>query len=122
MEVSCSLCDGDGVRELFRRDAIPYYRCLGCGFVFSRPDRNANFETDFADYEPAYGRYLEGSPDAQPNFDALLAWASEFRPGRAIMCSISLRRTGRNSRLASSWGRRIGKWPTSTCRTGRLPG
>jgi len=77
---SCPLCETGRVRGLFFKQGIPYHRCVECGFVFSRPCANANFETTLDAYEPAYRRYLEASPEDEANFVSLLAWAEGFRP------------------------------------------
>lgn len=84
---SCALCGSRRVRRLFLKQGIPYHRCGDCAFVFARPAANANFETRFDAYEPAYRAYLEGSPEDDANFAALLRWAEGFRPlaGRSLL-------------------------------------
>lgn len=79
MGAKCPLCGGACADPLFAKAGIPYHACPACSFVFSRPERNANFETAFEDYGPAYGRYLAGSPEDARNFEALIAWVARHR-------------------------------------------
>jgi 2-polyprenyl-3-methyl-5-hydroxy-6-metoxy-1,4-benzoquinol methylase len=83
----CPLCRAGPSRRLFRKRGIPYHRCPACGFVFSRPAANANFETTLDAYEPAYRAYLEDAPEDDANFATLLAWAEGFAPlaGRRVL-------------------------------------
>jgi 2-polyprenyl-3-methyl-5-hydroxy-6-metoxy-1,4-benzoquinol methylase len=80
MRRSCSLCGDDRVRHIFDKADIPYFKCLACGFVFSRPATNANFENTIGDYEPAYLQYLEESVEDERTHVALLNWAEGFLP------------------------------------------
>jgi 2-polyprenyl-3-methyl-5-hydroxy-6-metoxy-1,4-benzoquinol methylase len=75
---NCSLCGGDRVRHIFDKADAPYFRCLACDFIFSRPATNANFENSLDDYEPAYLHYLEESAEDERNHAALLNWAEGF--------------------------------------------
>jgi SAM-dependent methyltransferase len=77
--LACALCGADPVPQLFSKDGIPYFRCERCGFVFARPEANANLANALEDYEPAYLRYLEGSREDERNLASLVAWAERFR-------------------------------------------
>lgn len=74
----CPVCDdGRQVRRLFEKQAIPYHRCLACGFVFSKPAVNANLANDFEGYERSYLQYFAPSDEDERNLVALLGWVEQ---------------------------------------------
>ncbi len=82
MKQNCCVCGSDRIKQVFVKDGIPYYNCLKCSFIFSRPDKNANFENALESYEPAYIEYLSGSPADGKNHAAMLRWTERFHPVR----------------------------------------
>jgi SAM-dependent methyltransferase len=76
----CGLCGEPDIRELFRKEGIPYFACRPCGFRFARPARNPNLANRLEDYEPAYLQYLQPDPADRANFDALYEWVGRFAP------------------------------------------
>lgn len=77
-QISCSLCDNTDLKHIFKKNDIPFYRCLNCHFVFSKPDRNPNRENLLEDYNPAYIDYLTKSVGDKRNFASFLKWMSRF--------------------------------------------
>ena len=76
--MSCPLCCTDQIQQSFEKQGVPYYRCLACDFVFSKPSRNANLTNEIDDYEAAYSKYLAESEEDEWNHAALLRWAERF--------------------------------------------
>jgi len=69
--VSCPLCGGV-TAIAFRKDAVDYFGCSGCGFRFSRQPTNPNLSQRLDEFESAYVQYLGDDPADEPNFAALL--------------------------------------------------
>lgn len=67
---SCPLCDSSDTRLLFRKAGIPCAVCRDCGFRFSKPQANINFQPSIEQYEDAYLQYLGSDPADQRNFEA----------------------------------------------------
>ena len=74
----CCICGSDRLGVAFEKKGIAYYRCLGCGFVFSQPASNANFENTLEEYEPAYLTYLDNAWEDELNLKSLLRWTQRF--------------------------------------------
>lgn len=72
----CPVCAARDIRMLFVKQDIPYYRCIACTFVFSRPAQNANLKNEIDDFEPAYLEYLREGLEDRVNYESLLQWIS----------------------------------------------
>lgn len=79
MSATCPLCGDRGAPAVFDKGGMTYRRCGGCGFVFARPARNANFHDSLDAFEPAYLQYLQEGPEDGKNFDALWDRISRLR-------------------------------------------
>ena len=77
-DIVCPLCGTLRIRPLFVKEAIRYFACETCDFVFSTPARNVNLEHALADFEPSYLQYLAEDPRDAKNFAALIRWISRF--------------------------------------------
>lgn len=80
MELLCPLCNSDKTIFLFNKQQSPHYRCGKCGFVFARPQHNANFQNELNDFEPAYLNYLGDQLHDKKNHEALLKKLSKHKP------------------------------------------
>ena len=76
--MGCPLCCTDRLQQIFKKQGIPYYRCLACDFVFSKPSVNANLTNELDEYEPAYLQYLAESAEDERNHTAFLHWVERF--------------------------------------------
>jgi 2-polyprenyl-3-methyl-5-hydroxy-6-metoxy-1,4-benzoquinol methylase len=72
----CSLCNSSNVIKKFNKEGINYYRCDSCGFLFSKPDVNANSQENIEDYEDYYIKYFDTNIADKKNFDSILKWIS----------------------------------------------
>jgi 2-polyprenyl-6-hydroxyphenyl methylase/3-demethylubiquinone-9 3-methyltransferase len=81
MVLSCRICDSTDTAPCFKKQGMTWFRCKVCRFVFTSPDKNANFETHLEDYETSYLQYLEDSPEDLINLEKLWRWMSHFIPG-----------------------------------------
>ncbi len=81
----CPLCSTEHIKEIFKKNAVPYFRCLSCGFLFSGQTQNPNLDHNtLEEYEPAYIHYLEDSPEDAVNFSRMLAWIERFKPLKGL--------------------------------------
>jgi len=78
MSEACGLCDSDDIKELFIKRGTPYKACRSCGFRFSVPAANPNFQNSIDAYEAAYIQYLEGHVADEKNYRGILRWMSTF--------------------------------------------
>lgn len=69
---SCSLCSSNKIKLLFKKQDIPFYGCIHCGFVFAKPAVNPNLQNTIDDFEPAYLNYFSEQPHDQKNHDAII--------------------------------------------------
>lgn len=70
--MTCPLCNTANSKFLFNKQQSPHYQCDKCGFVFARPDTNANLQNELKDFEPAYLNYLGDQLHDKKNHEALL--------------------------------------------------
>lgn len=77
--MNCNVCGAPDTQMLFTKQEIPYYSCRQCGFVFSKPARNANLENNIQDFEPAYLNYLQEQKHDRKNHDMLLKKLSKYK-------------------------------------------
>lgn len=73
----CSLCKCH-TQEIFVKDNISYFACTCCGFRFSQPDGNPNFETTYDKLEDGYKVYLRKQSKESHTFKRYLKWIESF--------------------------------------------
>ncbi|TPW20894.1 MAG: ubiG2 [Elusimicrobia bacterium] len=77
---ACGLCDGVRAQAHFTKEGVDYHRCPECGFEFSRPAANPNFQDSLAGFEDSYLQYLENQDADRVNHARLFAWMNAFGP------------------------------------------
>ncbi|MGP8215781.1 MAG: class I SAM-dependent methyltransferase [Bacteroidia bacterium] len=70
----CILCNSVNIQKKFVKDGIAYYHCNSCGFLFSKPSINVNFQENIGDFDDAYIKYFDTNVTDRKNFDSLLKW------------------------------------------------
>jgi len=78
METTCPLCNNVQTKFLFNKQSSPFYQCVSCKFIFSKPLTNPNLANTITDFEPAYLNYLNPQLHDKKNHEVVIKRLSRY--------------------------------------------